>query len=195
LRPASSSGLPPPSGAAPRTLPSGNISLSPEARAHHLAQQLVQTRQDLASAQADLRNARSERDSLRAELSRARSRVEELETAQAGEPERLAAPQPSIDPDLELKLRGRINELEAALQNARTASVPPPAEASDLKVVRGIGPKFEKALKAEGVTGLRQIAEWSEADIDAVAQKLGIRPERIRKDDWVAQAKRALETA
>jgi seryl-tRNA synthetase len=187
--------LPPPSGAAPRTLPSGNIALTPEARAHHLAQQLVQTRQDLTSAQADLRNARSERDALRAELSRARTRIEELEAAQAGEPAPATPPEPALDPDLELKLRGRINELEAALQNARTASVPPPPEGSDLKIVRGIGPKFEKALKAAGITALRQIAEFTEADVDAVAKTLGIRPERIRKDDWVGQAKRALETS
>jgi predicted flap endonuclease-1-like 5' DNA nuclease len=186
--------LPPPSGAAPRTLPSGNIALTPEARAHHLAQQLVQTRQDLASAQADLRNARSERDALRAELSRARTRLDELEAAQVEE-KAPPPPEPSLDPDLELKLRGRINELEAALQNARTASVPPPPEGGDLKVVRGIGPKFEKALKAAGITSLRQIAEFTEADIEAVARKLGIRPERIRKDDWVAQAQRALETS
>jgi predicted flap endonuclease-1-like 5' DNA nuclease len=170
--------------------------LSPEARAHHLAQQLVQLRQDLASAHADLRNARSERDSLRAELSRARTRIEELEAARGGEESPPPTAQPALDPDLELKLRGRINELEAALQNARSASTPPPPlEGSDLKVVRGIGPKFEKALRAAGVTHLRQIADWTDADIDAFAKKLGIRPERVRKDDWVAGAKRALESA
>ena len=147
------------------------------------------------SAHADLRNARSERDSLRAELSRARSRIEELETAQAGAETPPALQKPALDPDVELKLRGRINELEAALSNARSASVPPPpADGSDLKLVRGIGPKFEKALKANGITSVRQIAEWSEADIDAIAEKLGIRADRIRKDDWVAGARRALET-
>lgn len=154
----------------------------------------MQTRQDLASAQADLRNARSERDSLRAELSRARARIDELESAAGAEKQPESPPPPAVDPDLELKLRGRINELEAALSKARQ-SVPPPAPAdSDLKVVRGIGPKFEKALKAEGVTSVRQIAEWSDADVEAIAERLGIRVERIRKDDWVGGAKRALET-
>ncbi|HEY3497306.1 MAG TPA: hypothetical protein VGK73_21565 [Polyangiaceae bacterium] len=167
--------------------------MSPEARAHHLAQQLVQTRQDLASAHADLRNARSERDSLRAELSRARARIDELEAAQAARHSPELPPSPAVDPDLEMKLRGRINELEAALSKARQ-SVPPPATGDgDLKVVRGIGPKFEKALKAEGITSVRQIAEWTDAEIEAVAGRLGIRAERIRKDDWVGGAKRALE--
>lgn len=188
--------MPPPSGVAPHTLPSGNISLSPEARAHHLAQQLVQLRQDLASSQADLRNARSERDSLRTELSRARARVEELEAEQAADKAPPSPPAPALDPDLELKLRGRINELEAALQNARSASTAPPAFGdSDLKIVRGIGPKFERALKAQGVTSVRQIAEWSDSDIEDVATRIGVNAERIRRDDWVGRAKLALEAS
>jgi predicted flap endonuclease-1-like 5' DNA nuclease len=170
-------------------VPSGSPAISAEARALHLANQLVQARQDLGSAQADLRNARSERDSLRAELSRARTRIEELEAAAAGKP--AAAETPPVDADLEQKLRGRIVELEAALANARAASAnPPPPEGADLKLVKGIGPKIEKQLKAHGVTEVRQIADWSDADLDAIAIKIGVKAARIRKDDWVASAKR-----
>jgi len=198
VAPLGSSGLPPPSGlggptsaGAPQTVPSGSAAISAEARALHLANQLVQSRQDLASAQADLRNARSERDSLRAELSRARTRIEELEAATVGKP---AEPETQpIDPDLELKLRGRIVELEAALANARAASVnPPEPDGADLKVVKGIGPKIEKQLKSHGVTEVRQIAAWTDAELDAVAQKIGVKAARIRKDDWVGSAKRLI---
>jgi predicted flap endonuclease-1-like 5' DNA nuclease len=170
-------------------LPSTSTAISAEARALHLANQLVQVRHDLASVQADLRNARSERDSLRTELARTRARVEELEAATAGKPE---DPLPlAIDPDLEQKLRGRINELEAALVNARAASSAPALpENADLKLVKGIGPKIAKLLKAHGVTEIRQIAEWSDEDIDQVARKIGIQAARIRKDDWVGSAKR-----
>jgi len=153
----------------------------------------VQTRQDLASAHADLRNARSERDSLRAELTRARARIEELEAGEKSPPP--PAP-PTLDPAVELKLLGRINELEAALSKARSASIPPPppAEAGDdLKRVRGIGPKFEKLLKGEGVTTVSQIAGWTEADAEAMAKKLGMKAQRIRKEDWIGSAKRLLE--
>jgi predicted flap endonuclease-1-like 5' DNA nuclease len=191
--PLRSSGLPPPSGAgafstnAPQTQPSGTV-ISAEQRALHLANTLVQVRQDLASAHTDLRNVRSERDSLRAELARTRSRVEELEAEVAGTAKE--AP-PPIDPDLEQKLRGRINELEAALANARAASVaPPPPEGTDLKTVKGIGPKIERLLNNHGVTNVAQIAAWSEGDIDAMAQKIGVKAARIRKDDWVGSAKR-----
>lgn len=182
----------------PRTVQSASVSVTPEQRALQLANQLAQARQDLASAHADLRNARSERDSLRAELGRARARIEELEAAQGKEPEP-SAPPTLIDPDVEQRLRGRINELEAALAKARTASAPPPAPAAvpgeDLKIVKGIGPKFEKLLRAEGVTNVRQIAEWTDAEAEAIAKKIGVKPERIRREDWIGRAKRALETA
>jgi predicted flap endonuclease-1-like 5' DNA nuclease len=174
---------------APQTVPSGSAAISAEARALHLANQLVQARQDLASAQADLRNARSERDGLRAELGRQKARIDELEAARAGEPPEPETP--PIDPDLEQKLRGRINELEAALANARAASVSPPEpDGGDLKAVKGIGPKIEKLLKVHGVTQVGQIAEWTDADIDSIAHKIGVKAARIRKDDWVASAKR-----
>jgi predicted flap endonuclease-1-like 5' DNA nuclease len=179
----------------PRTVPSASAVVSPEQRALQLSNQLVQLRQDLASSHADLRNARSERDSLRAELGRARARIEELEAAQGKQPEP-SAPATLIDPDVEQRLRGRINELEAALSNARSASIPPPAPAEngdDLKVVKGIGPKFEKLLKAEGITEVRQIAEWTEADVELISKKIGVRRDRIRREDWIGRAKRVLE--
>lgn len=203
LRPTLSGNLPPPSGIGPssippRTVPSTSVSVSPEQRALQLSNQLVQLRQDLASSHADLRNARSERDSLRAELGRARARIEELEAAAGATPEP-SAPATLIDPDVEQRLRGRINELEAALSKARSASVPPPPPAAapgeDLKVVKGIGPKFEKLLRAQGVTNVRQIAEWTDADAEAMAKKIGVKLERVRREDWIGKARRALESA
>jgi predicted flap endonuclease-1-like 5' DNA nuclease len=173
-------------------VPSATQSLTPEQRALQLSSQLQQARQDLASAHADLRNARSERDSLRAELNRARARIDELESGEKSAP---SAPVPTLDPDMELRLLGRINELEAALSKARSASIPPAETAGDdLKRVRGIGPKFERLLKAEGVTTVSQIAAFSDAEIGVIAKKIGVKIERIRREDWIGNAKRLLES-
>jgi predicted flap endonuclease-1-like 5' DNA nuclease len=59
-----------------------------------------------------------------------------------------------------------------------------------LKLVKGIGPKIEKLLKAHGVTEVRHIAAWSDADVEVIAKKIGVQTARIKKDDWVGGAKR-----
>ena len=88
-------------------------------------------------------------------------------------------------------------ESRARAGTAPSAAAPAaasPAEAvngeDDLKAIKGIGPKFEKALKALGVVTYAQIAGWSETDLDAYAEKLGTRPARIQKDGWIDAAKK-----
>ncbi len=78
---------------------------------------------------------------------------------------------------------------------SRLAAGAPAATNDDLKTIRGIGPKYEKALRALGITTLRQIAEWSEADVATFANKLNLKPERIVRDDWVGRAKKLIESA
>ncbi len=84
--------------------------------------------------------------------------------------------------------KSRIEELESELKKVQSA--PPAARGDDLKVIKGIGPKFEKLLHAAGVTSLAQIATWTDADIDRMAKTMGVKPDRIRKDDWIGNAKR-----
>lgn len=88
--------------------------------------------------------------------------------------------------------KARIEELEAELRKAQASaqSAVPTVVGDDLKVIKGIGPKYEKLLRGAGVTTLAQVAAWSDADIDAIAKKLGIKADRIRKDDWIGNAKR-----
>ena len=58
----------------------------------------------------------------------------------------------------------------------------------DLTRIKGLGPKAEAALKAGGVTTLSQIAAWSEDEIDEWDGRVNGRG-RIRRDDWVGQAR------
>lgn len=64
------------------------------------------------------------------------------------------------------------------------------AARDDLKRISGIGPKLERVLHANGIFEFRQIAEWDNGDIDVIDEQLGSFRGRIRRDDWVAQAKR-----
>lgn len=59
----------------------------------------------------------------------------------------------------------------------------------DLKLIVGVGPVLERMLHHLGVTSYRQIARWSDRDIDDFDARLPEFPGRIRRDGWVTQAR------
>jgi predicted flap endonuclease-1-like 5' DNA nuclease len=59
----------------------------------------------------------------------------------------------------------------------------------DLKLIVGVGPVLERMLQMLGVATYRQIARWTERDIDDFDAKLHEFPGRIRRDAWVTQAR------
>ena len=64
-----------------------------------------------------------------------------------------------------------------------------PNAPDDLKLIVGIGPVLERMLQQMGITTYRQIARWSERDIDEFDARLAEFPGRIRRDAWVTQAR------
>lgn len=58
-----------------------------------------------------------------------------------------------------------------------------------LTTLKGLGPKAESKLHELGVTTFAQIAAWDEGDIDAIDAQMGAFKGRIRRDQWVKQAK------
>ena len=64
-----------------------------------------------------------------------------------------------------------------------------PGAPDDLKLIVGVGPVLERMLHQLGVTTYRQIARWTERDIDDFDAKLPEFPGRIRRDAWVTQAR------
>jgi predicted flap endonuclease-1-like 5' DNA nuclease len=63
------------------------------------------------------------------------------------------------------------------------------AAPDDLKLIVGVGPVLERMLHQLGVTTYRDIARWSERDIDEFDARLAEFPGRIRRDGWVTQAR------
>ncbi|MDR2857586.1 MAG: hypothetical protein LBV50_07035, partial [Novosphingobium sp.] len=63
------------------------------------------------------------------------------------------------------------------------------AEADDLRRIKGVGPKLVVLLHGLGITTCAQIAAWTDADIARIDSQLGTFAGRIRRDDWVEQAK------
>jgi predicted flap endonuclease-1-like 5' DNA nuclease len=73
-------------------------------------------------------------------------------------------------------------------------NAPPPLLASpnapdDLKLIVGVGPVLERMLQQLGVSTYRQIARWTERDIDDFDARLPEFHGRVRRDDWVTQAR------
>ncbi len=65
----------------------------------------------------------------------------------------------------------------------------------DLKQIKGIGPKFEKDLNGKGIYYFRQIANWKAADVKMVEELIDSIPGRIKRDEWVKQAKSLAQKA
>lgn len=68
-------------------------------------------------------------------------------------------------------------------------AIPAATAADDLKRIKGVGPKLAALLGELGITRFDQIAAWSEADIDRIDAQLGRFQGRIRRDQWIEQAK------
>lgn len=66
---------------------------------------------------------------------------------------------------------------------------PTDGDPDDLKLIKGIGPKFEKDLHGKGVYYFRQIGAWKKKDVEVVEKVIDSIPGRIDRDEWVSQAK------
>ena len=62
-------------------------------------------------------------------------------------------------------------------------------EKDDLKMINGIGPALEGKLNAAGFCAYRQIANLTDADVNRLEAEVIHLSGRIRRDDWIGQAK------
>ncbi|KHA52378.1 LSU ribosomal protein L21p [Sulfitobacter geojensis] len=62
------------------------------------------------------------------------------------------------------------------------------SDGDDLSEISGVGPVIVGKLHAEGITTFAQIAAWTDADVEAIEEKLSFKG-RVGREDWIAQAK------
>ncbi len=81
----------------------------------------------------------------------------------------------------------------AAQDEVELTTAPAPASApatgDDLTRIKGLGPKIAALLQGLGVSSFAQIAAWDDAEIDRIDAELGTFAGRIRRDNWVEQAR------
>ncbi len=61
-------------------------------------------------------------------------------------------------------------------------------DGDDLSQISGVGPVIVGKLNDAGITTFAQIAEWTDADVEAIEEKLSFKG-RVGREDWIAQAK------
>jgi large subunit ribosomal protein L21 len=61
------------------------------------------------------------------------------------------------------------------------------SDGDDLSTISGVGPVIVGKLNAEGITTFAQIAAWTDADVEAIEEKLSFKG-RVGREDWIAQA-------
>lgn len=66
-------------------------------------------------------------------------------------------------------------------------------KSSDLKQIKGIGPKLEKLLHDFGITTLAELALLDEVGLNELQSHLDQFPGRVEREQWVAQARSLLE--
>jgi len=64
-----------------------------------------------------------------------------------------------------------------------------PDQRDNLKLVKGIGATFADRLNTVGIYRFKQIANWSEANVDGFARLLGTYKHRIERGCWIPQAR------
>lgn len=100
------------------------------------------------------------------------------------------SPSPATEPSPTVESVAVATAPPAAAELPIIVEPPPPVteSADDLKLINGIGPALEKKLNASGVFTFRDLATLSEADIERIEAAIKFIG-RIRREDWIGQAK------
>jgi len=90
------------------------------------------------------------------------------------------------------RVRGRSDNKESSHLTEDKGDAPVTAETvpeDDLTQMRGIGKALQKQLNELGVRRFEQIAQWGKEEIESYSTQLTLK-DRIRRDDWVGQARK-----
>lgn len=93
--------------------------------------------------------------------------------------------------DLRQKTRLSGSQLSLEIEQAKPVKTgPKDGSKDDLSKIHGIGPAFARTLNKMGLHTYIQIARWTPEDIEKVAKKLYTAPDRIKRDNWISEAKK-----
>ncbi|MEM9664084.1 MAG: hypothetical protein AAF970_04065 [Bacteroidota bacterium] len=143
-------------------------------------QRLADSERTLATTQADHAQTQRQLDAAVQARDAAQQQVAVLEE-QVGQAQEAQA-----------ECQQTVRTLESRLLAVGAATPAPtvPAEPDDLKRIYGIGPYIEGKLAEIGITTFRQVAQFTDRDIDRVGQHIDFFPDRIRREGWLESARK-----
>lgn len=160
-------------------------------RAQHLLdeQQLHDRDEQIVSLHRQLHEVQAERQNLSETVQSIPGKDQQIERLQKRLREMRAALRSNAAQATVALRRPRQNGAESSLQ-AGQLKVGKDVQEDDLKKISGIGPGFAQTLNKLGTRTFIQIARWKPEDIKKIAKKLETDPERIKRDNWIADAKK-----
>lgn len=102
-----------------------------------------------------------------------------------------AAPKPAAkkaEPKAEPKKAAPKKEEPKAEAPKKAAPKKAAKGGDDLTEISGVGPVIVKKLADAGVTTFAQVAAWTDADVEAIEEKLSFKG-RVGREEWIKQAK------
>ena len=108
-----------------------------------------------------------------------------VEAEALAEAEAAAAEEPTHAPESRVATIPVEPDADAEL----AAAAPLTTEVDDLTALKGIGAVSAERLSGIGITSFTQLAAWSDADIDEIGPSIKVSPDRIRRENWVGQAR------
>lgn len=155
------------------------------------SKQVADATSTLARLENDIQARQTLLSALRQEQEDWRRKVASLRE-KGGDPAGLGLARKSLE-----RVEEQVGEAAASLQQlqhqqeALSHSVKQAAaldQEDDLTRIKGIKSVLRDQLHAFGILSFRQIAEWTEADVEAFSQLLSFK-DRARRDQWVRQAR------
>lgn len=160
-------------------------------RAQHLLdeQRLHERDEQITSLHRELHDVQVERQALRKEVQSIPAKDEHIDRLQKRLREMRAELRANGAPATGVSRQPRPN---GADQNSHVGKpkVSKDGQADDLKQIYGIGPAFAHTLNKLGTRTFIQIARWKPEDIEKIAKKLDTDAERIKRENWIADAKK-----
>ena len=150
-------------------------------------EEITSLRREMSERWAEESAAQPWRDELAAlrELLTAKTESESASAPGGGDVEALEALEALKEEVRALKAGASTESLEARI--VALEARPAPSTENVLTRIKGIGPKYAKALSASGVKGPADIAAWSDEDVVRIAGDVGASEKKVRA--WRSAAK------